>query len=133
MVGFRFIRFGGRLHRLLSRRFLDRRRFVGVCLALGILISTKTPSQRAAMIAVLLGTLLPTAILSGMIFPVESMPDWLYPITHGVPAKWFIHVVRDVMLKGATLSTLWDETLVLVVMAVVLLALSIRSFHVRLE
>lgn len=107
--------------------------FVAVCLALGIVISTRMPSQRAAMIAVIVGTMLPTAILSGMIFPIESMPPWLQPITHVVPAKWFVNVVRGIMLKGATLETLWDDTAVLVAMAVVFLAVSIRSFSPRLD
>lgn len=107
--------------------------FVTVCLALGVLISARMPSQRAAMIAVIVGTMLPTAILSGMIFPIESMPAWLQPITHIVPAKWFIEIVRGVMLKGATIDTLWEETLILTGMTVVLLIAGIRSFHPRLD
>lgn len=107
--------------------------FVAVCLSLGVLVSTRMPSQRAAMIAVIVGTMLPTAILSGMIFPIESMPGWLQPITHIVPAKWFINIVRGVMLKGAGLESLWDDTLVLASMAVVLLFASVRSLSPRLE
>lgn len=113
--------------------FAESLLFVSVTLGLGVLISTWTPSQRTAMLAVLLGTLLPTAILSGMIFPVDSMPEWLQPVSAVVPATWFISIVRGIMLKGATLATLWDETLILGVMAAVLLALSIRSLRPRLE
>lgn len=107
--------------------------FVTVSLALGVLISTRMPSQRAAMIAAIVGTMLPTAILSGMIFPIESMPAWLQPITHVVPAKWFINIVRGVMLKGAGLDVLWKDTLILAGMAVLLLGASVRSFSSRLE
>jgi ABC-2 type transport system permease protein len=107
--------------------------FVAVCLALGVLISTRMPSQRASMIAVIVGTMLPTAILSGMIFPIESMPGWLQPVTHLIPAKWFIEIVRGIMLKGATLDTLWADTLILAGMTVVLLAAGVRSFSARLD
>lgn len=113
--------------------FAESLLFVIVTLGLGVLISTRTPSQRTAMLGVLLGTLLPTAILSGMIFPIESMPGWLQPVSLAVPATWFITIVRGIMLKGAGLATLWDETLVLGVMAVVLLGVSIRSLRPRLE
>lgn len=107
--------------------------FVTVMLAFGVLISTRTPSQRTAMLGVMLGTLLPTAILSGMIFPIESMPEWLQPVSLIIPATWFISIVRGIMLKGAGLSALWDETLILVVMAGVLLVASIRALRPRLE
>ena len=106
--------------------------YVAVCLALGVLISTRTPTQRTAMLGVILGTMLPTAILSGMIFPIESMPGWLQPITILVPATWFIEVVRAIMLKGAGLETLWGETVVLAAMTLALMAASVRSFRARL-
>lgn len=107
--------------------------FVLVCLALGVLVSTRTPGQRTAMLGVVLSTMLPTAVLSGMIFPIESMPAWLQPVTVLVPATWFIEVIRGIMLKGATLTTLWPPTLVLVAMAGLLLAASVRSFRTRLD
>jgi len=107
--------------------------FVAVCLALGVLISARMPSQRASMIAVIVGTMLPTAILSGMIFPIDSMPGWLQPVTYIIPARWFIEIVRGILLKGATLETLWDDTLILAGMTVVLLAAGVRSFSARLD
>ncbi|MDX1566217.1 MAG: ABC transporter permease [Longimicrobiales bacterium] len=107
--------------------------FVTVMLAFGVLISTRTPSQRTAMLTVMLGTLLPTAILSGMIFPIESMPGWLQPVSLIIPATWFISIVRGIMLKGAGLPALWQETLILFLMASVLLVMSIRALRPRLE
>lgn len=105
--------------------------YVAVCVALGVLISTRTPTQRTAMLGTVLGTMLPTAVLSGMIFPIESMPGWLRPVTLVVPARWFIEVVRGVMLKGASMATLWPETLVLAGMTVLLLAASVLSFRAQ--
>jgi ABC-2 type transport system permease protein len=85
------------------------------------------------MTAALLGTMLPTMILSGFLFPVESMPRVLQYISNVVPAKWFVSIARGIMLKGVGLSYLWQETLVLFVMALVLLGAAARSFHERLE
>lgn len=120
--------FRGSLALLLGESLL----FVFACLALGVFIATRAPDQRSAQIGVLLGTMLPTAIFSGMIFPIASMPDWLQPITYLVPARWFVEVARTIMLKDASLVVLWQETTVLVVMALVLLTVSIRSFSERL-
>jgi ABC-2 type transport system permease protein len=102
-----------------------------VSLALGVLIAAKTPSQRAAMLGALLGTMLPNSLLSGMIFPIASMPAWLAPISNIVPARWFIVIARGIMLKGVGLEHLWRETLVLLAMMTVLLTVAIRSFKPR--
>lgn len=106
--------------------------FILVSLALGVLISSRTSSQRVAMTAALLGTMLPTMILSGFIFPVESMPRAMQVISNIVPAKWFVIIARGIMLKGVGLEHLWQETLALAVMAMILLFASARSFHERL-
>jgi len=107
--------------------------FILVSLSLGILISARTSSQRVAMMGALVGTMLPTMLLSGFIFPVESMPQWLRMISSIVPARYFVTVARGIMLKGVGLTYLWRETLVLFAMAAVLLMLSTRSFRARLE
>jgi ABC-2 type transport system permease protein len=107
--------------------------FILVSLSLGILISARTSSQRVAMMGALIGTMLPTLLLSGFIFPIESMPWPLRAFSVIVPARWFVLVARSVMLKGTGLAYLWPATLVLVAMAVVLLAMSTRAFHERLE
>jgi len=107
--------------------------FIFVSLALGILISARTSSQRVAMMGALVGTMLPTMMLSGFIFPIESMPRALQWVSAAVPARWFVLIARGIMLKGVGLAFLWRETVVLVAMAIVLLAMSARSFRVRLQ
>jgi len=107
--------------------------FILVALSLGILISARTSSQRVAMMAAMIGTMLPTQMLSGFIFPLESMPRLLQWIFNIIPATWFVLVARGIMLKGVGLAYLWPETLVLGGMALVLLVASTRSFKVRLE
>lgn len=107
--------------------------FILTSLAIGILISSRTSSQRVAMTAALAGTLLPSVILSGFIFPIESMPRGLQWLASVIPARWFVEIARGIMLKGVGLEHLWPETLVLVAMTAILLAVSTRSFHIRLE
>ena len=106
--------------------------YVLVSLAIGVVISSRTPDQRTAMMGALLGLLLPTLALSGFIFPIASMPGWLQPVTNLIPATWFILIARGVMLKGVGLAVLWKEVLVLCVFAVVLLAAGARSFNDRI-
>ncbi|HEU4643400.1 MAG TPA: ABC transporter permease [Gemmatimonadaceae bacterium] len=107
--------------------------YILVSLALGIVISARTSSQRVAMLVALVGTMLPTLLLSGFIFPIESMPWPLRWLSNIVPARWFVSIARGIMLEGVGLGYLWRETLVLAAMALVLLAVSARSFNVRLE
>jgi len=107
--------------------------FILVALALGILVSARTSSQRVAMLGALMGTMLPTQMLSGFVFPIESMPTVLQWVTFIVPARWFVTIARGIMLKGVGITYLWRETLVLVAMTVVLLAASAKSFKVRLQ
>ncbi|HEX5437832.1 MAG TPA: ABC transporter permease [Gemmatimonadaceae bacterium] len=107
--------------------------FILTSLALGILISARTSSQRVAMMGALAGTMLPSVLLSGFIFPIESMPRVLQWFSNVMPAKWFVIIARGIMLKGVGLGVLWPETLILLAMTLVLLAASTRSFHVRLD
>jgi ABC-2 type transport system permease protein len=107
--------------------------FILVSLSLGMMISSRTSSQRVAMMGAMLGTMLPTMLLSGFIFPIESMPEILQWISNVIPAKWFVTISRSIMLKGIGLEYLWPETLVLCGMAALLLTVSTRSFHIRLE
>ncbi|MFH5885962.1 ABC transporter permease [Halalkalibaculum sp. DA3122] len=102
-------------------------------LALGVLISTKAEDQRTAMMGSLMGTLLPTFLLSGFIFPVQSMPQVLQWFSHVVPAKWYLITARGSMLMGTGFEYLWFPISILAAMTVVLVFAGIRNFHDRLE
>jgi ABC-2 type transport system permease protein len=106
--------------------------YIVTALALGVVISTKAPNQRTAMIAALAGLMMPTLLLSGFIFPLESLPTVLQWLSYVVPARWFLTIVRGIMLKGAGLATLWQETLILVGMTMLLLAKGSRGLAFRL-
>lgn len=106
--------------------------YILTALALGVVIATRAPNQRTAMIGALAGLLLPTMILSGFIFPIDSLPRPLQLLSYVVPARWFLTIVRGIMLKGAGLATLWPETLVLVGMTLLFLARGSRGLAIRL-
>jgi ABC-2 type transport system permease protein len=106
--------------------------YIVTALALGIVISTVAPNQRTAMIAALAGLMLPTLLLSGFIFPIDSLPKVLQWLSNLVPARWFLTIVRGIMLKGAGLATLWQETLILIGMTLLFLLRGSRGLAIRL-
>jgi ABC-2 type transport system permease protein len=107
--------------------------FIISALSLGILISTISNSQQTAMMISLMGLMLPVIILSGFIFPISSMPKVMQIISNIIPAKWFIIIIKAIMLKGASITVIWRETLILLGMTVFFIALSIRQYKIRLE
>ena len=107
--------------------------FIISALALGILISTISSSQQTAMMISLMGLMLPVILLSGFIFPITSMPWILQVISNIIPAKWFIIILKGIMLKGVGLPFIWKETLILLGMTVFFIGLSVKKYKIRLE
>ena len=107
--------------------------YIVTALALGVVISTQAPNQRTAMIAALAGLMMPTLLLSGFIFPIDSLPWPLQWLSNVVPARWFLVIVRGIMLKGGGIETLWQPTVVLVGMTMFLLAVGSHRLAIRLE
>ncbi|PQV46932.1 ABC-2 type transport system permease protein [Jejuia pallidilutea] len=107
--------------------------FIVSALALGILISTISATQQTAMMISLMGLMLPVILLSGFIFPISSMPLPLQIISNIIPAKWFVIIIKGIMLKGVGLQFIWKETLILVGMTVFFIALSVKKYKIRLE
>ena len=101
-------------------------------LSLGLLISSVVNTQQAAMLISAGGLMLPSILLSDLIFPVENMPYILQAISNIIPAKWFIVALKDVMIKGLGVVAIWDELLILLGMTVFLLTVSIKRFKNRL-
>ncbi|PKL84392.1 MAG: multidrug ABC transporter permease [Ignavibacteriae bacterium HGW-Ignavibacteriae-3] len=106
--------------------------YILCALSLGILISTATDSQLAAMLISLLGLMLPVVMLSGYAFPIANMPTILQVISNIVPAKWYIIMVKSVMIKGMGLAGIWKESLIIGGMTAVFLLISIKRFKIRL-
>lgn len=119
----------GSLTLLMSECFL----FIFLALSLGILISTVAPNQLIAMFISMIGLMLPTMLLSGFIFPIESMPKVLQWFSCIMPARWFNEIVKNVMLKGVGLLFVWKQTIILLGMSALIVALSVKKFKIRLE
>ncbi|MEI6898706.1 MAG: ABC transporter permease [Bacteroidota bacterium] len=107
--------------------------FITVALSLGILISTLTSSQQLAMTISLLVLMLPTILLSGFIFPIENMPWILQMFCHLMPPKYYITIIKSIMLQGNGFLFIWKETLVLLGFTLFFIFLSVKKFKTRLS
>lgn len=107
--------------------------FMVVVLSLGFFISVLAKSQFAASQIALLITFLPAFLLSGFLFAIEQMPVPLQWITHVIPARYYVSVLKKIFLKGTPAAMLYADLVPLAVFAVVLAVLATRSFHKRLE
>lgn len=107
--------------------------FILMALSLGILISTVTQTQQTAMMISMFALMLPTILLSGFIFPIENMPLPLQVFSNVIPPKWFIIIIKNIMLKGVGLGYIWKETLILLGMTLFFIVLSVKKFKIRLS
>ena len=107
--------------------------FIFVSLSIGILISSLVEKQIVALLISGMVLMLPAVFLSGLMFPIESMPVVLQWISHILPVKWFIIAVRSVMIKGLGFSSIIREVLILIGMGVVIITISLKKFKYRLE
>jgi len=93
-------------------------------LGFGLLISTIAETQQVAFMIAALTTMLPTFILSGFVFPIRNMPEIIQTVTYLFPARYFLVALRSIILKGAGLSAFWDQFILLVLYALVMIAVS---------
>lgn len=107
--------------------------FIFLALSLGLLISTLVDTQMAAILASGMGLMMPTMILSGLVFPIESMPVVLQWISAIVPARWYIEAIRKIMIQGVGIEFVMREFGILAVMTCFLLVLSLKKFKTRLS
>ena len=107
--------------------------YILLALSLGLLISNVAQTQLVALLMSAMVLLMPVVMLSGMLFPVESMPTILQWISAIVPPRYYIQVMRKLMIMGVGIEDVAREVAVLAVMTVVLLAIALKKFNVRLE
>ena len=98
--------------------------FIVGALGTGLLISTIAESQQVAFQMALLISLLPTIMLSGFIFPISSMPQFLQIVTYVVPARYFLIALRGIVLKGSALSHLVPQLVAMAIYAAAMLGLA---------
>ena len=107
--------------------------FLVVVLSLGYFVSVVAKSQLAASQAALISTFLPAFLLSGFIYPIDQMPAAIQVITHLIPARYFMTIIRDVFLKGTSLALLMSDLLALAIFALLLTILATRAFQKKLS
>lgn len=107
--------------------------YIILALSLGIFISTLSNNQQTAMMISLFALLLPTLLLSGFIFPIENMPRVLQWLSEIVPTKWFIIILKHIMLKGSGFDLIAGQFLKLALMSLLFIILSIVRLKPRLE
>jgi ABC-2 type transport system permease protein len=98
----------------------------------GLLISVLTKNQLVATQAGTLSSLLPSLLLSGMVVPIENMPLPLQLLSRVIPARYLVHALRGILLKGNGLAALWPDLLAVALFAVAIVALSTARFQRRL-
>jgi ABC-2 type transport system permease protein len=107
--------------------------FILLALSLGLLISTIVNTQLAAMLASGMVLMMPIMLLSGMMFPVESMPKILQWISAIIPARWYIEAIQKLMIQGVEVKFVAKELLILATMTAGLLFISLKKFKIRLN
>jgi ABC-2 type transport system permease protein len=112
---------------------LESMLYILMALSLGILISTVAKQQQTAMFISMFALMMPTMLLSGFIFPVENMPLILQWVSSIIPARYYIIIIKNIMLKGTNIEFVWKETLILIGFTILFIALSIKKFKIRLE
>ncbi len=107
--------------------------YIFTALSMGLLISTVMQTQISAMLVSGMVLMLPTIMLSGMVFPIESMPNILQWLSCIVPARWFISALRKIMIQGVDITAVSTEFLILIGMVVLYLIIALKKFKIRLQ
>jgi ABC-2 type transport system permease protein len=106
--------------------------FLVIPLGVGLLISTVANTQQEAMLLSLF-FLLPNIFLSGFFFPIAAMPQWLQAITYLFPLRYFLSIVRGIILKGAGAGELVGEIVAIAIYGLIVMTIATRRFHKRLD
>ena len=102
-------------------------------LGLGLFVSTISRTQQQAMITSAFLVIMPMIFLSGFAFPIDSMPEAIQYLTYLIPLKYFITIIRGIVLKGLGFSELWKDLLTLFLMGAAILTVSSLRFRKKLE
>ena len=112
---------------------LESMLYILMSLSLGILISTVSKTMQQAIFISFIGLMLPTILLSGFIFPIENMPKIYDYVSAVLPPRYFIIIIKSIMIKGTGILFVWKETLILLLMTILFIGISVRKFKVRLQ
>ncbi len=105
--------------------------FVCAALGQGLLVSTIADSQQVAFQIAAVISMLPTMILSGFMFPIRSMPLFLQILSNVTPAKFYLVIMRGIVLKGVGIEAFWEQIVYLLIFITVVVSISIKRFTAR--
>jgi ABC-2 type transport system permease protein len=106
--------------------------FLVTALGIGIFISSVAKSQQEALLMTF-ATVLPTIFLSGFFFPFDAMPQWLQWLSHIIPARYALQIVRGIMLKGVGVAVLWEQILAVSIFSAIIITLAATTFKKKLD
>jgi len=124
-----YILFGVTIKGSIVLLFLCTLLFVMAALSIGLFVSTVADTQQVAFQLAALLSMLPTMIFSGFMFPIRSMPWWLRVFSNITPAKYYLVILRSIILKGVGLSAFWPQVVFLAIFFLAMLGISSRRFR----
>jgi len=107
--------------------------FIAATLGIGLFISNSADTAQTAWLMGFLSSILPAIILSGFIFPIESMPYPIQLITYLFPIRYFLVMLRGILLKGVGITAVYPAALILLMYALVIIAASVLRFKKKVE
>jgi ABC-2 type transport system permease protein len=107
--------------------------YIYCAMGIGLFISSMAKTQQVAMMAALVATIMPAIMLSGFLFPIFSMPAPIRAITYIVPAKYYLEIIRGILLKSSTFDLLMVQTLFLAGLGTLFVLLSSLRFKTRVH
>jgi ABC-2 type transport system permease protein len=112
--------------------FLLSALFLLSTLGMGLLASTVADTQQEAMLTIFM-SVLPSIFLSGFIYPLEAMPVVLQMISYIIPLRYFLIIIRTLMVKGVGIESIWPDVIALAIFGVGIMGLAALRFRKRLD
>lgn len=107
--------------------------YLVLSLSLGLFVSTIAQTQIAALLISAMVMMMPIMMLSGLLFPIENLPLFFQVVSNIIPARWYIDAMRKMMIQGAPLIAVWKDSVILIGMTIIILAISLKKFNNKLE
>lgn len=107
--------------------------YIVLALALGMLISVVSQTQVVALLISGMLLIMPSTMLSGMIYPIESMPAVIQYISTIVPTRWYVSAIKKVMIMGVGVNMIYEELIIMLGMTLLFLGIALKKFKIRLS
>lgn len=105
--------------------------YIVLALALGMLISVVSQTQVVALLISGMLLIMPSTMLSGMIYPIESMPTVIQYISTVVPTRWYVSAIKKVMIMGVGVDMIYEELIIMLGMTLLFLGIALKKFKIR--